>query len=142
MKKLQTLSLTLILAFLMASCAGGGASGPKSSNNSSSDEKDYSNYTSLVQVLRSVPGVIVSGTLSNPNIILRGGGSGGINNVQPLFVIDNVVVGKSYEQANSLVAPDNIKSVRALSGLSATNRYGQEGAGGVILITTKASGNQ
>jgi len=138
MKKLHTLSLTLVVAFFLASCASGGASAPKSGDS----EKDYSNYTSLIQVLRSVPGVQVSGTLSNPNIVLRGGGSGGVNNLQPLFVIDGQLVGTSYEQANALVAPDNIKSVRALTGLAATNRYGQEGGGGVILITTKAADNK
>lgn len=137
MKNLYTLILIALFSIGAISCASSGTgSSPKSNNGA----KDYSSYTSLVQVLRSVPGVQVSGTLQNPNIVLRGGGSGGINNIQPLFIIDNVVVGKSYEQANGLVSPDNIKSVRALSGLAATNRYGQEGAGGVILITTKTSG--
>ena len=139
MKKLYTLSLSLALSLLIASCASGGASGPNKSDISANNEKDYSNYTSLIQVLRSVPGVQVSGTMSNPNIVLRGGGSGGVNNLQPLFVLDGQLVGTSYDQANSLVAPDNIASIRALTGLAATNRYGQEGGGGVILIKTKAA---
>jgi len=136
MKKLTPLALFLVLALFAFSCASSGQGSTASTNNK---EKDYSQYTSLVQVLRSVPGIQVGGTNSNPNIILRGGGGGGIANVQPLFVIDGVIVGTSYAQANGAVAPDNIKSVRALTGLSATNRYGQEGRGGVILITTKSA---
>jgi outer membrane receptor for ferrienterochelin and colicin len=134
MKKLYTIYLMAVLAFVITSCAGSGGSAVPNK----SSEKDYSQYTTLAQALRSVPGILVSGTLSNPVITLRGGGSGGINNIQPLFVIDNVSIGRSYEQANNLAAPDNIKSIRALNGLAATNRYGQEGAGGVILITTKS----
>ena len=104
-------------------------------------EKSYDQYSNLAQALRSVAGVTVSGNDSNPNIILRGGGGGGVAEVQPLFVIDNVVIGNNYAQANSVITPSNIKSIRVLNGMAATNRFGQEGRGGVILITSKVSSN-
>jgi len=132
--KIQILLLTLLSLTFTYGCASSspGTSGQKV-------EKGYDQYTTLAQALRSVAGVTVSGGDSNPNIILRGGGGGGIDNVQPLFVVDNVIVGTNYAQANALAPPSNIKTIRILNGAAATNRYGQEGRGGVIVITTKTA---
>lgn len=124
--------ITLFCFYALMSC---GPSVPTSG----STEKSYDQYATLAQALRSVPGITVSGPDTNPNIILRGGGGGGIAEVQPLFVVDNVVIGNSYAQANSVISPTNIKSIRVLNGMSATNRFGQEGRGGVIMITSKSS---
>lgn len=130
----------LIALFCFLGFYGCGSS--SSMSGSSPSERSFDQYANLAQALRSVGGVTVSGNDSNPNIILRGGGGGGIAEVQPLFVIDNVVIGNSYAQANSVITPSNIKSIRVLNGMAATNRFGQEGRGGVILITSKVSSNK
>lgn len=129
-----TVSLSMGCFLLLFFCAPG----PSQSNRQRA-EKSFEQYTSLIQALRSIAGVQVSGSESSPNIILRGGGTGGVSNIQPLFVVDNVIIGTSYAQANSVVVPSNIQSIRILNGVAATTKYGQEGRGGVILIRTKSS---
>jgi outer membrane receptor for ferrienterochelin and colicin len=133
MKRIILIPILVMSALLFTQCASqspGGQDLPK---------KGFEQYTSLFQALRSIGGITVSGTESNPNIILRGGGGGGMASVQPLFLIDNIVIGTNYSQVNSLVIPSNIESIRILGGVSATNQYGQEARGGVIKITTKAA---
>jgi len=64
-----------------------------------------------------------------------------------LIVIDGVPISKSntmkgdlnFNKLTDFISPEDIASVTVLKGLAATNRYGTEGAGGVILITTKMS---
>lgn len=137
--KVLKVTLSLILVFLVFSACSSSQSPTQRADRN--QPKNYSQYSSLFAVLRSVPGVQVLGSESSPNIILRGSGSGGINDFQPLFVINNVVIGSNYFQANAQVIPADIASVRVLNGLSATNKYGQEGRGGVIMIQTKGDKN-
>ena len=90
-------------------------------------------------------GIAGSGT----NIIIRGYSSiNGTN--QPLFVVDGVPFNSSTnndaqgQQGGATASsrfldldPNNIAEVNVLKGLSATVLYGEQGANGVILITTK-----
>jgi TonB-linked SusC/RagA family outer membrane protein len=98
------------------------------------------------------PGVNIQGTSglsgSGTNIQIRG-----INSItgssQPLFVIDGVPFSGNTNKQGSFVYgnqqtsrffdidPNNIENVSVLKGLSATTLYGEQGANGVILITTK-----
>jgi outer membrane receptor for Fe3+-dicitrate len=136
MKRLLKFSALVFCVLLLSNCASQSSG---SSVRAEPEAKGYDQYASLYQALRSIPGVRVSGSESSPNIILRGGGAGGVDNVQPLFILDNVVLGSNYAQVNAVVLPTNIASIKILNGLAATNRYGQEGRGGVILIKTKTS---
>ena len=108
------------------------------SPNSLNEPKDFSQYSSLVQALRTVGGINITGSGSSPNIIVRGGGDA-INGkvAQPLFVVNNVPISTNYTQVNSMINTPSIESIKVLKGTMATNRYGQEGRGGVILIKTK-----
>ena len=128
-KKIVPVLSLLAIFLVMASCS------PNAGNATSKEPKDYSQYQNLAACLRTVPGVIVSGN----NISLRGGGGGGIAAVSPLFVVDNVIVGTNYERVNGMVVPVNISEIKVLNGTASTNRYGQEGRGGVILIKTKTA---
>ncbi|MGB3799439.1 MAG: SusC/RagA family TonB-linked outer membrane protein [Lewinella sp.] len=90
-------------------------------------------------------GIAGSGT----NIIIRGYSSiNGTN--QPLFVVDGVPFNSGNNTQNNFqnggatassrfldLDPNNIAEVNVLKGLSATVLYGEQGANGVILITTK-----
>jgi TonB-linked SusC/RagA family outer membrane protein len=90
-------------------------------------------------------GVAGSGT----NIIIRGYSSiNGTN--QPLFVVDGVPFNTSTNTDRNFVSggatassrfldldPNNIAEINVLKGLSATVLYGEQGANGVILVTTK-----
>lgn len=90
-------------------------------------------------------GVAGSGT----NIIIRGYSSiSGTN--QPLFVVDGVPFNTATNTDQNFVSggatassrfldldPNNIAEINVLKGLSATVLYGEQGANGVILVTTK-----
>ncbi|MEL7162721.1 MAG: TonB-dependent receptor plug domain-containing protein, partial [Bacteroidota bacterium] len=90
-------------------------------------------------------GVAGSGT----NIIIRGYSSiNGTN--QPLFVVDGVPFNTSTNTDRGFATggatassrfldldPNNIAEINVLKGLSATVLYGEQGANGVILVTTK-----
>ncbi len=90
-------------------------------------------------------GIAGSGT----NIIIRGYSSINGSN-QPLFVVDGVPFNSNTNNDSNFqnggatassrfldLDPNNISEVNVLKGLSATVLYGEQGANGVILITTK-----
>lgn len=94
---------------------------------------------SFVQTLQAqVPGLNIStgsgqpGS-SNTQVILRGIGS--INgNVEPLFVIDGVPMGSANFRS---INPNDIENITVLKDAGATSIYGNRGANGVIVVTTK-----
>src|SRR5690606_18329613 len=70
---------------------------------------------------------------NNTTVVLRGVGS--INNaVEPLYVVDGILV--SAERFRTLAFSD-INNISVLKDSGATAIYGNRGANGVILITTK-----
>ena len=106
-------------------------------------------------------GRVLSGKAPGVNILNTSGLSGsgtnitirGVNTItgssQPLFVVDGVPFNSSTNTQGSFVYgnqntsrfydidPNNIENVSVLKGLAATTLYGEQGANGVILITTK-----
>lgn len=67
-----------------------------------------------------------------------------LGNNYGLIVIDGVPMERSNSATGeiadtSFIDPQNIASITVLKGLSATNRYGSQGANGVLLITTKTA---
>jgi TonB-linked SusC/RagA family outer membrane protein len=89
-----------------------------------------------------------SGTIGgSTNVIIRGASSLGGSN-QPLYVVDGTPV-SNYNFSNSLagydfgngaqdINPEDVESVSILKGAAATTLYGNRGANGVIVITTKS----
>ena len=90
-----------------------------------------------------------SGTGGSSNVLIRGISSLGGEN-QPLYVIDgvpmdNTVRGQSgrwggYDRGDGIqnLNPNDIEDISVLKGPNAAALYGQRGANGVILITTKS----
>ena len=96
---------------------------------------------SFIQTLQGqVPGLNISTGSGQPgdnntSVILRGLGS--INgNVEPLYVIDGVPM--SSDRFRSL-NPNDIENITVLKDAGATAIYGNRGANGVIVITTKGA---
>lgn len=82
-----------------------------------------------------VAGIMVSpGKKHTPGIIIRGVASLSSGSVQPLFVIDGVVVNGS-EVLTSL-NPKKIKAVSILKGTEATALYGSSARNGVVVVKT------
>ena len=89
--------------------------------------------TALVGKVAGVQAVSSSGAPgSAPTLTIRGIGSYAASS-QPLYVIDGVPMA----QGISTINPDDIESMSVLKDASASAIYGNRGANGVIIITTK-----
>lgn len=89
----------------------------------------------VVQAMQGrVAGVEITGQSGEPGagarIRIRGVGT--INNSDPLYVVDGFPVGSIY-----FLSPNDIESIEVLKDASATAIYGNRGANGVVLVTTK-----
>ena len=82
-----------------------------------------------------VAGMQVSSTNTDPgagvSVIIRGFSSINSSN-QPLYVVDNIIVG-----GMGSLASEDIESMTVLKGAAATALYGSRAANGVVVITTK-----
>lgn len=102
------------------------------------DGRPNANFMQTLQA--QVPGLNISTGSgqpgSNSTVILRGYGS--INgNVEPLYVIDGVPL--TVDNFRS-INPSDIESISVLKDAGATAIYGNRGANGVIVVTTKKGG--
>lgn len=89
-----------------------------------------------IQALQGkVAGVQVTSTTGAPgdNPIVRIRGQGTFNDASPIYVVDGVIVDDI-----SFLNSSDIKSMEVLKDASATAIYGNRGANGVFLITTKS----
>ncbi|MDC1320751.1 TonB-dependent receptor plug domain-containing protein [Flavobacteriaceae bacterium] len=133
MKKLLIVSI-LILSF-----------GCKSSTSNTTDRIKNSGYgispgaTSLADVIiGKFPGIEVEGANminSSTRFVIRGGTMSMNNPAYAIFDID----GQVYTQYPDFIDPQNIKSIVILKSMSAANKYGGQGRGGVIVIKMKSS---
>ena len=133
MKKLLIASI-LILSF-----------GCKSSTSDTTDRIKSSGYgispgaTSLADVIiGTFPGIKVEGANmvnSSTRFVIRGGALSMNNPAYAIFDID----GQVYTQYPDFIDPQNIKSIVILKSMSAANKYGSQGRGGVIVIKMKSS---
>jgi TonB-dependent SusC/RagA subfamily outer membrane receptor len=101
----------------------GNISKPVSKSDVSGNE--YSSFSSIYDVLKTVPGVTVSGT----SVTVRGVGTTGSSSA--LFVINGITT-----SSISGINPSTVKSIEVLKG-PAASVYGLQGANGVILIQLK-----
>ncbi len=134
--------MTIIALFLVSACAvnnqatNGGKVNRNSNTNATSTAQTDVPQT-LLEYLRRVPGVQVSGTENNPTILVRNSFSIQPGSDRPLFVVDGTPVGNEYSQVASMVAVNDIKSITVLKDVASTSAYGIRGAAGVIVIRTK-----
>ena len=90
---------------------------------------------SIEQALQGkIAGVYVSAFSGEPGAgaAIRIRGTGTLNNASPLFVVDGMLLDDA-----SFVNPQDVASIEVLKDASATAIYGNRGANGVIIITTK-----
>ena len=84
-----------------------------------------------VSGLQIIPGSGAPGA----DAIFRIRGVGTLNNADPLFVVDGMILNDI-----SFLNPQDVESVSVLKDASATAIYGARGANGVIIVTTKQGG--
>jgi TonB-dependent SusC/RagA subfamily outer membrane receptor len=88
---------------------------------------EYASFSSIYEILKTIPGLMVSGD----RVTVRGVNTTGSST--PLFVVNGTPV-------NSIAAinPSMVKSIEVLKGPS-TSVYGLQGANGVIIIRLKGT---
>ena len=120
--------LILLIISVLTSC--------QVSNTSQSKDIKSKTTLSLLDRLRSLPGLRISGfDERNAEIYLRGQTSVKYYK-EVLFFVNGNRVG-NYSSAYQLLQPDNIDSIKLLKSSSELNIYGADGRDGVILIKTK-----
>jgi len=109
----------------------------------SSEQIDKIEAPTLAHALQGVaPGVYVKNNSGQPGggLSVRIRGVGGLNNSEPLYVLDGMqITGNESENTNVLnsINPNDIESVEILKDASSTAIYGSRAANGVVVITTK-----
>ena len=91
---------------------------------------------SLFQMIIQKPGV--SAVNGNPAIVKAANAVSRqrvLGNIEPLYVLNDYIVGNSFRSVNQLVTGFNVKKIEILSGSDASF-YGARAASGVIKITT------
>lgn len=144
----------LLLALVIAAC------GTSQYANKGGRTIDYSTMSSLADALRLQSGVQVVGSAHNIKVAIRGvntskssasetftaspTGAGPVqrqttvlNDVEPLFLVDDTIVGNSYNQASRVVNVQDIVAIKVLKSYSETNAFGEQGKNGVIKILTR-----
>lgn len=122
----KTILLTIALALLGCNLT---------ERTTSSAPADYSEYSELIQILQTEPGLQITNQGGTYEIVVRGAKSIEGEN-RPLYVLDGVPLGRDYESVNSTINIADVSSVRVLS-VSMSGRYGNRGQNGVIEIQTK-----
>ena len=128
MKNIYILSLILITTFSFSQ-----------ENKIETAQQNAVASMSLVDALASrIPGARkITDRRGNKNIAIRGRQSLKSAGNQVLWEIDGVL----YSNPPELNA-SQVKYVEVLSGLAATNKYGSEGGGGVIVVMTNVSADK
>ena len=94
-----------------------------------------SSNVSLLNRIRSNPGIYIEGVGVNAKVFTKGVSS--INNQKEvLFILNGVQVG-TFSQIVNILNPESIKSITVLKNANDIAIYGFRGSGGVILIKTK-----
>lgn len=98
--------------------------------------ENYASNQPLQAMQGRVAGVNITKSSGQPGagLKVRIRGVGSTNNSDPLYVIDGIPSGNNMDW----VAPEDIQNVEVLKDASSTAIYGNRGANGVILVTTKS----
>ena len=140
MKSIQ-LVLFALFAIVAVSCSSQRSASAKSQdrgNFSTIENPDHS--ISLVDHLRRLPGVQVSGNGSGARVTIRGINSFTLQS-EPLFVVNGQPLAGGLSAAMQVVPVESIKSIRVLKNAADIGFYGVRGANGVIEIRLKTTEN-
>lgn len=138
MKLFQTFCLALITLAVLGCKSSQGTTYAPSEFNKSTDIENPEHSISLVEHLRRLPGVLVSGSGSNARITIRGINSFTMQS-EPLFVVNGQPLAGGLSAAIAVVPVESIKSIRVLKNAEEIGFYGVRGANGVIEIKLKST---
>lgn len=129
------LKLGLVFALLLglSSCGSSRSTEPKDASLRETMEEKNRISVSLLNQIRRLPGVALRNGV--PVFTKTTNSLAGGNNFEPLYVLNDYVVGNSFRDINQLVENVNIAKIEAITD-SEASFYGSRGANGVIKITT------
>lgn len=126
--------LSVFVVFFFAACSS--SKNYEASNTSLKEELDQKNRgaISLLNQIRQKPGVVLKNGVpflqkSNISFSTNGGSQ------EPLYVLDDLIVGNSFASLNDLVDNFMVKKIEVLTGPDAAY-YGSRASLGVIKIST------
>jgi outer membrane receptor for ferrienterochelin and colicin len=114
------------------------SSSRKSDFDKQADVENPEHAISLVDHLRGLPGVQVSGSGSSARITIRGINSFTLQS-EPLFVLNGQPLAGGLSAAIAVAPVESIKSIRVLKNAEDIGFYGVRGANGIIEITLKTT---
>jgi TonB-linked SusC/RagA family outer membrane protein len=99
------------------------------------DVIDKPNPNPIASLQAMVPGVsVVNSGVPGEAPDVRIGGTISLGNTHPLYVVNGI-----FESDISFINPSDIESMEVLKDPSSLAIYGEKGAGGVIIVTTKSA---
>lgn len=128
----------VLSAFVALGCASSANTGTRSFDNKVKENPRVhvqNPTTSLADYLRRVPGVNVRGAGSGVQVVVQGV-STLMGDPSPLYYINQVRVGRNYDQVASMLNMHDVDNIEVVKGVAAS-AYGVEGGNGVIIIHTK-----
>ena len=133
-KMINKYFIIISVIFIFSGCIVNKSNNNTYNLNSEYEVKQRSNV-SLINRIRSNPGIYVEGYGDNAKVFLKGVSS--INFPKEiLFVLDGIQVG-NYSKLSTILDPLKIKNIKILKSPVDLSMYGFMGSGGVIEIKTK-----
>lgn len=133
--------LFLAAPLLLPSCgASRGASGAEEGKveiREGKSARSTQTYSSLTEYFRRIPGLRVSGDDTNGKVLVMSGPQSIMTSDEPLYVVDGVRIGQSFQSLVRTLNVNDIERVSILKTPAETSIYGVAGANGVIVIKTK-----
>ena len=123
----------MLLLVGLAACGTSKSTDSKDTSLSESLEKKNRATITLLDQIRRLPGVTLRNGVpvfnKNNNSLSSNG------NAEPLYVLNDYIVGNSFRSIDQLVQNVNVDKIETFTGPEASF-YGSRGANGVIKITT------
>ncbi len=136
MKKLLTILLGGLLLVSCGPSKSASAQGSEEGLEQTLDDKNRA-VIPLITRIQKLPGVAIRA--GRPVFVKNNNSARGSMPPEPLYVVDGLIIGNSFNSVKDIVQPVDVKSIEALNG-SEASFYGARGANGVILITTRKGG--
>lgn len=132
----STITLLLFISTLIfAGCASSGNSSKNVKDKLGSSVEVHNPDLGLDEYIRRLSGVRVYGSGPFARIQMRGKSSLELSST-PLFVMDDVRLGRDFDNIYKVVNMNLVNELRALNSSRATLFYGHDGYAGVIEIST------
>lgn len=125
-----------VSTILLTGCASSGNTSKDVKEKLGSSVEIHNPNLGLDEYLRRLSGVRVHGSGPFAKIQMRGQSSLELSST-PLFVMDDIRLGRDFDNVYRVVDMNLVNNLRAVNSSKATLYYGHDGYAGVIEISTK-----